>query len=235
MTDPVGQTQRIGIDLDFGALEELKGILAAAEEYRDLLIPEWWVGAAATAKAVALRIEGSGEPVLTCTPEEWRDLTRLVAAAWRHTNRPAGSMPIVGLHQIAGLSDANFAELLRKCSKALGDFGRPMIVHLDVTRQRQLAEILSYVKEIFYQIDPDMYRVEREEFDACTALLIRAAHGERVVCGWDELRMTETVVHAAWTYSYRGKGTGLDQVKEPEFDALSKWLSEMQRASVTTE
>jgi hypothetical protein len=235
MTDPVEQTQHIGIDSGFGALEELKGILAAAEEYRDLLIPEWWVGAAATAKAVALRIEGSGEPLLTCTPEEWRDLTRLVEAAWRHTNRPAGSMPIVGLHQIAGLSDANFANLLRRCTVAPGRSGQPLIVHLDGTRQRQLAEILSYVKEIFHQIDPDMYRVEREEFDACTALLIRAAHRDTVVCSRDELRMTETVVHAAWTYSYRGKGAGLDQVKEPEFDALSKWLSEMQRATVITE
>jgi hypothetical protein len=72
--------------------------------------------------------------------------------------------------------------------------------------------------------------VGRDELDACTALLVRAAQAHDVVLLPDELSRVETVIAAAWTYSYRGQGTGLTHVKDPEFDALTRWLSASHQA-----
>ncbi len=230
MTDSATQAPRIAQEFDLGAQQELLAVLQAVEDFRDLLAPEEWPRAEATAQSVAARIETTDDPRLACSLEEWTDLARLVEAAWRHTNRPVGSLSLTGLHTVGGLDDAGFAELLRRCTASLRTPLPPAIVHVDDARRRAIAEALTFVKEIQHEIDPEMFRVGRDELDACTALLVRAAQAPDVVLLPDELGHIETVVSAAWTYSYRGQGTGLTHVKDPEFDALTRWLGASHQA-----
>lgn len=230
MTDSATQAPRIAQEFDLGAQQELLAVLRAAAELRDLVAPEEWPRAEATARAVAARIAVTTDPRLACSLEEWTDLARLVEAAWRHTNRPAGAMAIAGLHQISGVTDVAFGELLRRCTLSLCTPLPPVVVHIDEARRRALAEALAYVKEILHEIAPEMFRVGRDELDACTALLVRAAQAHDVVLLPDELSRVDTIVAAAWTYSYRGQGTGLTHVKNPEFDALTRWLGASHQA-----
>jgi hypothetical protein len=230
MTDSATQAPRIAQEFDLGAQQELLAVLQAVEDFRDLLAPEEWPRAEARAQAVAARIAASADPRLSCSLEEWTDLARLVEAAWRHTNRPVGALAITGLHAVGGVDDAGFAELLRRCTASLRTPLPPTVVHIDDARRRAIAEALTFVKEIQHEIDPDMFRVGRDELDACTALLVRAAQAHDVVLLPDELSRVETVIAAAWTYSYRGQGTGLTHVKDPEFDALTRWLSASHQA-----
>jgi hypothetical protein len=234
MTDSATQAPRIAQEFDLVAQQELLAILTAVDEYRDLIPPEDWSRAVTTARAVAERIteraSTTAETRLACTLDEWIDLARVVECAWRHTNRLAGTTPLTGLHQIAGVTDNGFAALLRRCTASLHTPLPPTVVCVDDARRRHLAEALTFVKEIQHEIDPDMFRVGRDEFDACTALLVRAAQAQDVVIMPDELSRVETVVAAAWTYSYRGKGSGLTHVKDPEFDALTRWLGESHQA-----
>jgi len=230
VSDANTHAPRIAQEFDLVAQQELLAVLQAAAEYRDLLAPEEWSRAEATARSVAARIEVTLDPRLACSLEEWTDLARLVEAAWRHTNRPFGVTPLTGLHQIGGVGDVAFGELLRRCTASLRTPLPPAIVYIDDVRRRAIAESLAFVKEILYEIDPDMYDVGRDELDACTALLVRAAQSHDVVLLPDEVNRVDIVVAAAWTYSYRGGGTGLPHVKSPEFDALTTWLGEVRQA-----
>ncbi|MFN0099897.1 MAG: hypothetical protein ACKVS7_14585 [Gemmatimonadaceae bacterium] len=230
MTESAMQAPRIAQEFELAAQQELLAILHAVEEFRDLIAPEEWPRAAATARAVAARIAVTTHPRLACNLEEWTELARLVEAAWRHTNRPEGLVALAGLRQIGGVTDVGFGELLRRCTASLHTPLPPTVVHVDDARRRAIAEALAYVKQIHHEINPEMFRVGRDELDSCTALLARAAQAHDVVLLPDELSHVEMIIAAAWTYSYRAQGTGLTHVKEPEFDALMRWLGTSHRA-----
>jgi hypothetical protein len=153
-----------------------------------------------------------------------------VDAAWRFTNRKESVMPLTPLNQVAGMKDADFFALLRWQDAVRNEHFEankappPAPVELDDTRCGQLLEIVAYVKEIHGHIDPEMFDVQKRHFDATTAVLARAARHTSVEMTRDERDLLETVVDAAWTYSYRSNGNGLARVKDAEFKGLVEWL-----------
>jgi hypothetical protein len=106
----------------------------------------------------------------------------------------------------------------------------PVLVEIDEPKHRHLLEILTYVKGIHYEIDPEMYRIGVEHFDALKKLLKRSALQPKVILSSDELSLVETLVSAAWTYSYRSRGNGLSGVKDPDFERLIKWTGKVHQA-----
>lgn len=106
----------------------------------------------------------------------------------------------------------------------------PALVEIDESKHRQLLEILTYVKGIHYQIDPEMYSVGVKHFDVLKDLLKRSALQPKVTLSNDELFLMETLVSAAWTYSYRSRGNGLSGVKDPDFERLIKWTAKVHQA-----
>lgn len=106
----------------------------------------------------------------------------------------------------------------------------PAIVEIDESQHRQLLEILTYVKGIHYEIDPEMYEVGVKHFDVLKDLLKRSALQPKVTLSNDELFLVETLVFAASTYSYRSRGNGLSGVKDPDFDRLIKWTGKVRQA-----
>ena len=218
------------VTLDFDAQVQLAGVLAAVGEYRDLLEGGFYESEADTIAALAERLERSTETQVSLSSRELAALGVVVETAWRFTNRRASAMPLTPLNNVAGMRDADFFALVRWLDAVRGEHfpqgiaPTPGLVELDDTRCGQLLEIVAYVKEIHRHIDPDMYDVETRHFDAITALLTRAARHHRVEMTHDERDLMETVVDAAWTYSYRATGNGLARVKDAEFKGLVDWL-----------
>jgi len=108
----------------------------------------------------------------------------------------------------------------------------PTVVELGEVEHRQLLEILTYVKEIHFQIHPDMYKIGVKHFDGLKNLLKRSALQSQVAISSDELFLVELMVDAAWTYSYRSSGNGLPGVKDLDFDRLTKWAGRAHQAMI---
>ena len=116
----------------------------------------------------------------------------------------------------------------------------PQLVELVVSadRHKQLQDIISYVKEIHYFIDPDMYRVslkKLEEFEWCLEgdqfepEGDKECYGLKMPVSWEDLMFIETVVMAADTYSHRRHSHGrVEGITDLGFDDLMKWLARLE-------
>lgn len=218
------------VTLDVDAQVRLAGVLAAVEAYRGLLDAAFSQRHPGETTALMERLEHANGTQLWLSSDELGFLEGVVDAAWRFTNRKEGTMPLTPLNRVAGMEDGEFFALVRRLDAVRrerfphGMAPAPALVLFDDARCSHLLDIVAYVKEIHDHIDPDMYDVQTRHFDAVTSLLASAARHPRVAMTRDERDLMETVVDAAWTYSYRANGDGLARVKDAEFKRLVDWL-----------
>jgi hypothetical protein len=129
----------------------------------------------------------------------------------------ASGPPFTLFNHVAGLVDENFFDLLAFLQQSGGGIPGPARSHL--------LEIMRYLKEIHYTIDPLMFDVKAEHFSFAKDVLVRSLAGVSPVPSWEERHAMENLVSAAWEYSYREKGSGLPGIQDEEFEQLMEWIS----------
>jgi hypothetical protein len=228
------------LEIDGFRRVQLSSILANVPSFADLMDSDVHREASEILHPVARLIaEDDIDLEAYVTDQQLTALSVIVDAAWTYTNRSPSPMAISGLNTIVGLDDADFCDLsawlvhsrqtgFHSVSHVNADdlpgTPEPTVLEVGEERHKQLVEILTYVKEIHFQIDPDMYKVEAKHFDALKEVLRRSALRSEITMSSDELNRVSILIDAAGTYSYRSKGDGLRRVKRQDFDRLSSWI-----------
>ena len=109
---------------------------------------------------------------------------------------------------------------------------QPRLAELVVNAERHqhLERILTFVQDIHYFIDPDMFNIPKKRLDELTWCFQHEDlehSGLTVMVSWDDLFLLELIVSAGYEYSLR-KSTGHrpDGVTNVGFEALLKWLGQ---------
>jgi len=229
------------LEIDGFRRVQLSSILASARSFAELLDADMHREASDILQALSrLLAEDDVDLETYVSDQQLAALAVIVDAAWRYTNRSPSPMPTTGLNTIIGLNDAKFCDLSawlvhsrqtgfhsvdETDADSLSGTTEPTVIEIGVERHKQLVEILAYVKEIHFQIDPEMYRVEAVHFDALKEVLRRSALRSEITISRDELNRVSTLIDAAAAYSYRSQGNGLRRVKRQDFDQLSAWIN----------
>lgn len=106
---------------------------------------------------------------------------------------------------------------------------------ISAERHTQLQSIISYVKEIHYFIDPDVYRISLKNLEAFEWCFegdqfesegVKECYGFKIPVSWEDLTFIETRVMAADTYSHRRHSHGrVEGITDQGFDDLMTWLA----------
>jgi hypothetical protein len=228
------------LEIDGFRRVQLSNILASAPSFSELVNSDLHNETSDILKPILrLLAEDDVDLETYVSDQQLAALAVIVDAAWTYTNRSPSPMPTTGLNTIIGLNDKDFCDLSAWLADSRhtgfhsvdpadpdhpSDAPAPTVVEIDKERHKQLVEILTYVKENHFHIDPDMYKVGAMHFDALKDVLRRSALRSEVTISSDESNRVSTLIDAASTYSYRSKGDGLPRIKRPDFDRLSAWI-----------
>jgi hypothetical protein len=108
---------------------------------------------------------------------------------------------------------------------------RPQLAELVVSaeRHRHMEDLLSYVSGIHHSIDPDMYRISKEQlehFAWCFEAEAFEHTGFAMTVSWEDLFALEIIVDAAYTYSKRRSSPGrVEGLTDQGFEDLLNWLA----------
>jgi hypothetical protein len=112
---------------------------------------------------------------------------------------------------------------------------RRAVFALDPERRRQVLEVLWYIEQRHFWIDPDMFKIELKEVE-----VLKRIFGEgldepppTISVTNDEIFALELCVMAADAYAHRRGERHLCALTDEEFDDLDKWVAQTQRWFVT--
>jgi hypothetical protein len=102
---------------------------------------------------------------------------------------------------------------------------------MDASTRRQFVEVLIYIEERHWIIDPDMFRFDLAEIAALKQLIESgdADDGGRIAVTSRDLLLLEYALDAAGTYSNRRGQPKVDDVGDNELASLMTWAVDAHR------